>query len=155
MQSRIVNTSNAEQESQYQQWRAGKSISAMEREQDDPTKQACKSTTIMHDVCLCLMTCLMCLMSLRTPMCEQSPQLLSPLHIPHHACHTCTCPAHSTPCMPHLHVPCTVWQVTRDRAMQELEAQHPGYGFGQHKGYGVPAHKAAIQRLGPCEVHRR
>ncbi|KAG2498364.1 hypothetical protein HYH03_003623 [Edaphochlamys debaryana] len=46
-------------------------------------------------------------------------------------------------------------KVTRDRLMLELEAQYPGYGFGQHKGYGVPAHMEAVARLGPCPVHRR
>ncbi|GAA5511575.1 ribonuclease HII [Deinococcus carri] len=43
----------------------------------------------------------------------------------------------------------------RDRLMLELDARHPGYGFAAHKGYGAPAHRAALQRLGVSEVHRR
>ena len=46
-------------------------------------------------------------------------------------------------------------KVARDRAMQALETEWPGYGFGQHKGYGTRAHREALQRLGPCPAHRR
>lgn len=46
-------------------------------------------------------------------------------------------------------------KVARDRLMLEFETLYPGYGFGQHKGYGTPEHLAAIQRLGPCPIHRR
>ncbi len=42
----------------------------------------------------------------------------------------------------------------RDRLMEELEKQYPGYGFAQHKGYGTPEHQNAIRELGPCPVHR-
>jgi len=45
-------------------------------------------------------------------------------------------------------------KVSRDRAMIELDGQYPGYGFAQHKGYGTPAHYAALEKLGPCFVHR-
>jgi ribonuclease HII len=48
-----------------------------------------------------------------------------------------------------------VAKVTRDRLMAELDARHPGYGFGVHKGYPTRAHREAIRRLGPCEAHRR
>jgi ribonuclease HII len=48
-----------------------------------------------------------------------------------------------------------VAKVTRDRLMAELDARHPGYGFRVHKGYPTRAHREAIQRLGPCEAHRR
>lgn len=46
-------------------------------------------------------------------------------------------------------------KVTRDRAMKALDAQYPGYGFAQHKGYGTKQHLAAIDELGPCDIHRR
>jgi ribonuclease HII len=46
-------------------------------------------------------------------------------------------------------------KVTRDRTMEKLDVQFPGYGFAQHKGYGTSAHIEAIMRLGPSEVHRR
>jgi ribonuclease HII len=48
-----------------------------------------------------------------------------------------------------------VAKVTRDRIMHEIDALHPGYGFASHKGYGTRAHAAALQRLGPCPVHRK
>jgi ribonuclease HII len=43
----------------------------------------------------------------------------------------------------------------RDRIMCELDALYPGYGFARHKGYGTPEHLAALERLGPCAIHRR
>lgn len=46
-------------------------------------------------------------------------------------------------------------KVTRDREMQALEADFPGYGFARHKGYGTAQHSAALDRLGPCALHRR
>lgn len=45
-------------------------------------------------------------------------------------------------------------KVTRDRMMRELDLTYPGYGFSGHKGYGTAAHQAALQRLGPCPIHR-
>jgi ribonuclease HII len=42
----------------------------------------------------------------------------------------------------------------RDRIMDELEKEYPGYGFAHHKGYGTPEHQTAIRELGPCPVHR-
>ena len=46
-------------------------------------------------------------------------------------------------------------KVTRDRMLEELHAQHPGYGFDRHKGYGTAQHLAALRELGPLPVHRR
>jgi len=46
-------------------------------------------------------------------------------------------------------------KVARDRYMQEMDALYPGYGFAGHKGYGTAAHYAALDRLGPCAIHRR
>jgi ribonuclease HII len=48
-----------------------------------------------------------------------------------------------------------VAKVTRDRIMLELDTQFPEYGFARHKGYGTPDHLAALDRFGPCPVHRR
>jgi ribonuclease HII len=36
-----------------------------------------------------------------------------------------------------------------------FEEQFPAYGFASHKGYGTPAHLEALQRHGPCAIHRR
>jgi ribonuclease HII len=46
-------------------------------------------------------------------------------------------------------------KVTRDQTMHDLDDVHPGYGFARHKGYGTAVHQAALQRLGPCDIHRR
>lgn len=46
-------------------------------------------------------------------------------------------------------------KVHRDRLMRAYDTQYPGYGFAQHKGYSSPGHLAALQRLGPCAIHRR
>jgi ribonuclease HII len=42
----------------------------------------------------------------------------------------------------------------RDALMDDLDVDHPGYGFSRHKGYGTPEHHAALKRLGPSSVHR-
>ncbi len=46
-------------------------------------------------------------------------------------------------------------KVARDRFMQGLAKEFPGYGFEKHKGYATEAHRQAIKELGPCRVHRR
>ena len=48
-----------------------------------------------------------------------------------------------------------VAKVVRDRWMSRLERRYPGYGFARHKGYGTKVHLEALDRLGPCAVHRR
>ena len=45
-------------------------------------------------------------------------------------------------------------KTARDRLMTELDGVFPGYGFAGHKGYGAPAHARALQKLGPCAIHR-
>jgi ribonuclease HII len=45
-------------------------------------------------------------------------------------------------------------KVTRDRLMIELDAHYPQYGFARHKGYGTPQHLSALERYGPCPLHR-
>jgi ribonuclease HII len=42
----------------------------------------------------------------------------------------------------------------RDRMMEALDREYPGYGFATHKGYGTPEHRAALKRLGPSTMHR-
>ena len=46
-------------------------------------------------------------------------------------------------------------KVTRDNWMIEAAEKYPGYGFEIHKGYGTKAHYAALEKLGPCAIHRR
>lgn len=45
-------------------------------------------------------------------------------------------------------------KVTRDRLMEQYDAQYPMYGFKQHKGYGTKAHIEAIQTYGISPIHR-
>lgn len=46
-------------------------------------------------------------------------------------------------------------KVTRDRYMESLEEEWPGFGFGEHKGYYTAVHKEAIENLGITPLHRR
>ena len=46
-------------------------------------------------------------------------------------------------------------KVTRDNWMIEAAEKYPGYGFEIHKGYGTKAHYEALEKLGPCAIHRR
>jgi ribonuclease HII len=46
-------------------------------------------------------------------------------------------------------------KTARDELLVRLDAEYPQYGFAQNKGYGTPEHLAALQRYGPCTVHRR
>ena len=45
-------------------------------------------------------------------------------------------------------------KVSRDDWMLRAAEEFPGYGFEIHKGYGTKAHYAALERLGPCAIHR-
>lgn len=46
-------------------------------------------------------------------------------------------------------------KVSRDALMVDLAADFPAYGFDIHKGYGTALHRAALDRSGPCDQHRR
>ena len=48
-----------------------------------------------------------------------------------------------------------VAKVYRDRLLDELHERFPGYGLGRNKGYPTAEHRAALERLGPTEMHRR
>ena len=48
-----------------------------------------------------------------------------------------------------------VAKVTRDRLMLDADARFPAYGFARHKGYATAEHLAALDRWGPCAIHRR
>ncbi len=45
-------------------------------------------------------------------------------------------------------------KTARDSEMCAWHERYPQYGFAQHKGYGTPAHLEALNRIGPCEIHR-
>ena len=46
-------------------------------------------------------------------------------------------------------------KVERDRLMDEYDAVYPDYGFGHNRGYCTAGHQRALERLGPCAIHRR
>lgn len=46
-------------------------------------------------------------------------------------------------------------KVCRDAEMVGYDKIFPDYGFSNHKGYGTKQHRQAIQRLGPCTIHRQ
>lgn len=47
-----------------------------------------------------------------------------------------------------------VAKVARDRLMEEADRRYPGYGFYRNKGYGTREHIRALNRQGPCRIHR-
>lgn len=48
-----------------------------------------------------------------------------------------------------------VAKVLRDRQMARAARLFPAYGFDSHAGYPTAAHLAALNRHGPCPLHRR
>jgi ribonuclease HII len=43
----------------------------------------------------------------------------------------------------------------RDQMMEAFHHEWPEYGFIKHKGYGTKTHREAIEKYGPCPIHRR
>jgi ribonuclease HII len=46
-------------------------------------------------------------------------------------------------------------KVSRDRVMLEYAQEFPHYGFEKHMGYGTKRHVNALEKYGPCRIHRR
>lgn len=46
-------------------------------------------------------------------------------------------------------------KVHRDRIMDKLDEQYPGYGFATHKGYVTRNHEKSLSELGVSQIHRR
>lgn len=46
-------------------------------------------------------------------------------------------------------------KVSKDRTLIKLAAAYPEYGFENHQGYGTAAHLAALEKYGPCPLHRQ
>ncbi len=44
---------------------------------------------------------------------------------------------------------------TRDRIMEEHDKTWPEYGFAKHKGYPTKVHLQALEKYGPCPIHRK
>ena len=45
-------------------------------------------------------------------------------------------------------------KVCRDRLMRRLHRRYPQYGFDQNKGYATAEHLRALEKFGPCAIHR-
>ena len=48
-----------------------------------------------------------------------------------------------------------VAKMVRDEYMIAMDREYPEYGFANHKGYGTAEHRAALERYGPCPIHRK
>lgn len=48
-----------------------------------------------------------------------------------------------------------VAKVARDQLMEDMDELYPQYGFSRHKGYPTKEHFAALEKYGPCPIHRR
>ncbi len=46
-------------------------------------------------------------------------------------------------------------KVTRDHYMEKMDVKYPNYGFKKHKGYCTKEHMLALEKYGPCEIHRK
>jgi len=46
-------------------------------------------------------------------------------------------------------------KTARDALLVEFDRVYPQYGFASHKGYATPEHLAALDRFGPCPIHRK
>ena len=46
-------------------------------------------------------------------------------------------------------------KVSRDQYMKKMDIKYPNYGFSRHKGYGTKAHLEALDKYGPCPIHRK
>lgn len=46
-------------------------------------------------------------------------------------------------------------KVTRDKIMNDYHEMYPNYGFNKHKGYPTKVHIEALEKYGPCEIHRK
>jgi len=46
-------------------------------------------------------------------------------------------------------------KVTRDRLMERLARECPGYGWERNAGYGTAEHRAGLERFGLANYHRR
>ena len=46
-------------------------------------------------------------------------------------------------------------KVHRDKLMHDYHKKYPEYGFNQHMGYATEVHLKAIEKHGPCQIHRK
>ena len=39
--------------------------------------------------------------------------------------------------------------------MEKMDVKYPNYGFKKHKGYPTKDHLEALEKYGPCKIHRK
>lgn len=68
------------------------------------------------------------------------------------------CPAEALPggdaLKPCISAASIIAKVARDAEMLTWHEIYPNYGFDKHKGYATAVHRAALDRYGPCPLHR-
>ncbi len=57
--------------------------------------------------------------------------------------------------IPEISAASIVAKVERDLAMMKYHELYPEYGFDVHKGYFTKSHLAALDKYGPCPIHRK
>jgi ribonuclease HII len=45
-------------------------------------------------------------------------------------------------------------KTARDQLLIKMDAEYPHFGFANHKGYATSSHRKALDRMGPCAIHR-
>jgi ribonuclease HII len=75
------------------------------------------------------------------------------LHVPRLAC-ACRAIVRGDSLVAEISAASILAKTARDADMVELDRRFPQYGFARHKGYPTREHLAALERFGPCEVHR-
>jgi len=74
-------------------------------------------------------------------------------------CPKLDCPSHAIIkgdlYVPQISAASIIAKVARDREMQQLDQQYPGYGLHKHKGYPTRDHITALEQLGVSPIHRR
>ena len=46
-------------------------------------------------------------------------------------------------------------KVSRDEYMAKMDIKYPNYGFKHNKGYCTKMHMEALEKFGPCPIHRK
>lgn len=62
---------------------------------------------------------------------------------------------HGDDLVPQISMASILAKVERDVEMVKYHKKYPKYEFDQHKWYGTLVHRMAIQKHGPCSIHRR
>lgn len=57
--------------------------------------------------------------------------------------------------VPQISLASVIAKVERDKRMEEISKNYPGYAIEKHKGYGTKQHINALLSLGPTSVHRK